>query len=161
LFDKKKAQLFFTLKFQAAVKGRVSNFSASRVRLEGVGSPQVAEKVTQQAPTTSEIKVFRLLRVGPSLAFSNPPPHTLTQHKPFTTLLPWTSTTCTSLNLVATGLQTIQFLFFVFSIEFFEVFFMLQFLKVPILCILSGINMFYVLPKILKIIQHITLFNFI
>jgi hypothetical protein len=40
-FDKKKVQLFFTHEFHAAV----SDFSAMRVRVEGVGSPRVAEKV--------------------------------------------------------------------------------------------------------------------
>jgi hypothetical protein len=37
---------------------QVSDFSATRVRVEGVGSPRVAEKVTHEAPTASGIKTI-------------------------------------------------------------------------------------------------------
>jgi hypothetical protein len=56
-FDKKKVQL---------------DFSATRVRVEGVGSPRVAEKVRHEAPTASGIReveksTFFLLKMGFSL----------------------------------------------------------------------------------------------
>jgi hypothetical protein len=56
LFDKKKVQLFFDARISRSGKGRVSDFSATRVRVEGVGSPRVSEKVTQEAPTASGIR---------------------------------------------------------------------------------------------------------
>jgi hypothetical protein len=54
-FDKKKV-IFFPSRISHSGKGRVSDFSARRVRLEGVGSPQVAEKVAHEAPTASGIR---------------------------------------------------------------------------------------------------------
>jgi hypothetical protein len=52
--------------------GRVSDFSATRVRVEGVGSPRVAEKVTHEAPTASGIReveksTYFLVKMGFSL----------------------------------------------------------------------------------------------
>jgi hypothetical protein len=39
----KKSTTFFHARISRSGKGRVSNFSATRVRVEGVGSPRVAE----------------------------------------------------------------------------------------------------------------------
>jgi hypothetical protein len=60
---------------RASGKGRVSDFSATRVRVEGEGSPRVAEKVTHEAPTASGIRevekkkkiTFFLMKMGLSL----------------------------------------------------------------------------------------------
>jgi hypothetical protein len=52
----KKSATFFHARISRSGKGRVSDFSATRVRVEGVGLPRVAEKVTQEAPTASGIR---------------------------------------------------------------------------------------------------------
>jgi hypothetical protein len=52
----KKKYDFFHARISRSGKGRVSDFSATRVRVEGVGSPRVAEKVTHEAPTSSGIR---------------------------------------------------------------------------------------------------------
>jgi hypothetical protein len=52
----KKSTTFFHAGISRSGKVRVSDFSATRVRLEGVGSPRVAEKVTHEAPTASGIR---------------------------------------------------------------------------------------------------------
>jgi hypothetical protein len=54
--DKKKSTTFFHARISRSVTGQVSDFSATRVRVEGVGSPRVAEKVTHEAPTASGIR---------------------------------------------------------------------------------------------------------
>jgi hypothetical protein len=52
----KKSTTFFHARISSSGKGRVSDFSATRVRVEGVGSPRVVEKVTHKAPTASGIR---------------------------------------------------------------------------------------------------------
>jgi hypothetical protein len=47
---------FFHAWISCSGKGRVSDFSATRVREEGVGSPRVAEKVMHEAPTVIGIR---------------------------------------------------------------------------------------------------------
>jgi hypothetical protein len=51
-----KSELRKTISSTKSSKGRVSDFSATRVRVEGVGSPRVAEKVTHEAPTASGVR---------------------------------------------------------------------------------------------------------
>jgi hypothetical protein len=51
----KKSTIFFHARISRSGKWRVSDFFATRVRVEGVGSPRVAEKVTHKARTASEI----------------------------------------------------------------------------------------------------------
>jgi hypothetical protein len=55
-FDKKKSTIFFHIRISRSGKGRVSDFSATRVRVDGMGSPRVSEKVTHEAPTASGIQ---------------------------------------------------------------------------------------------------------
>jgi hypothetical protein len=55
-FDKKKSKTVFHARISRSGKGRVSDFSATRVRVEGLASPQVAEKVMHEAPTASGIR---------------------------------------------------------------------------------------------------------
>jgi hypothetical protein len=52
----KKSTIFFHARISHSGKGRVSDFSATRGRVEGVGSPRVAEKVEHEAPTASKIR---------------------------------------------------------------------------------------------------------
>jgi hypothetical protein len=55
LFDK-KSSTFFHVRISQSSKVWVSDFSDTRVRVEGVDSTQVAEKSTQKAPTASGIR---------------------------------------------------------------------------------------------------------
>jgi hypothetical protein len=48
-FDKKKVLLLFHARISRSGKGRVTDFSATRVRVEGVGSPRV-EKGSRKRP---------------------------------------------------------------------------------------------------------------
>jgi hypothetical protein len=52
----KKSTTFFHARISRSGKGQVGDFSATRVRVESVGSPRVAEKITHEAPTASGIR---------------------------------------------------------------------------------------------------------
>jgi hypothetical protein len=56
----KKSTTFFHARISRSGKWRVSDFSATRVRVEGVGSPAHPEwqkiKITHEAPTASGIR---------------------------------------------------------------------------------------------------------
>jgi hypothetical protein len=57
-FFDKRSTTFFHAQISRSGKERVSDFSNTRVMVEGVGLPRVAEKVTHEAPTASGKKYF-------------------------------------------------------------------------------------------------------
>jgi hypothetical protein len=64
---KKKSTTFFQARISRSGEGRVSDFSATRVRVEGVGPPRVAEKGYARGPVRkwNSRSVKKYLRTGP------------------------------------------------------------------------------------------------